>query len=148
MDESTGYLIERIEALLGEGFSAEGDSLEAKVDSVRRELPDELREELQKLAKEYLKQGKTQTELLEFAFRCGRAHDKLESMAHSRLAANIAFLAPDGTSQVELEKDDLDAVAHFINLRDRILKTVADYTLKFLLVSFILVVIGLFFGLI
>jgi len=49
---------------------------------------------------------------------------------------------------LELEKNDLDAIARFVKLRDQFLKTVADYTLKFLLVSAILLVLGLSFGLI
>ena len=85
---------------------------------------------------------------VEFAFRCGQAYERLESLARSRLAANIDFLAPDGSPPPELEKNDYDALARFVALRDQLLRTVADYTLKFLLVSAILLVLGLSLGLI
>ena len=57
------------------------------------------------------------------------------------LCAN-GFLDPDGTPPLELDKSDLDAIARFVSLRDQFLRTVADYTLKFLLVSVILLVLG------
>ena len=146
MTESNGYLIGRLEALLAEGFSAEGDGLEAKLRSVGAELPDDLRELLRQLAKE---SGSLDKEgAIQFAFRCGQAHERLESLAQSRLAANIAFLGSDGTPPLELEQNDLDAIARFVKLRDQILKTVADYTLKFLLVSVILLALGMSLGLI
>jgi len=146
MNESTGYLIERLEALLAEGFSAEGVGLEAKLRGLGRELPDDLRELLRQLAAEG--SGLAPSSAVDFAFRCGQAYERLETLAQSRLAANIAFLGPDGTAPLELEKNDLDAIARFIAMRDQFLKTVADYTLKFLLVSAILLVLGLSLGLI
>jgi hypothetical protein len=146
MTESTGYLIGRLEALLAEDFSAAGGGLEAKLRSVGGELPDDLRESLRQLAQE--SGGLDQDGAVQFAFRCGQAHERLETLAQSRLAANIAFLGPDGTPPPDLEKNDLDAIARFVKLRDRLLKTVADYTLKFLLVSAVLLVLGLSLGLI
>ena len=146
MTESTGDLIGRLDALLADGFSAEGDGLEAKVRKLGSELPEELRESLRQLAKESGSLDKDGAIL--FAFRCGQAHERLEALAQSRLAANIAFLEPDGTPPLELEQNDLDAIARFVKLRDKVLKTVADYTLKFLLVSVILLVLGLSLGLI
>lgn len=146
MTESTGYLIGRLEALLAEGFAAEGDGLEAKVRALGSELPEDLQELLRQLSKESAGLGRE--DAIPFAFRCGQAHERLESLAQSRLAANIAFLDSDGTPPLELEKNDLDAIARFVKLRDQFLKTVADYTLKFLLVATILLVLGLSFGLI
>ena len=93
----------------------------------------------------YKRQGK---DWVEFAFLCGQAYERLESFVQSRLAANIAFHAPDGTLPLELEGKDFANLARFVALRDRVLRTVADYTLKFLLVSVILLVIGLSLGLI
>lgn len=148
MGKSTSYLIERLEALLAEGFSAQGSGLEAKVLSVGRELPDDLLESLHNLARENIEQGKDEASSLEFAFHCGQVHERLATLAQNQLAANIAFLAPDGTPPLELEKNDLDAIARFVVMRDRFLKIVADYTLKFLLVAVILLVIGLSLGLI
>ncbi len=141
MTESIGNYIARLESLLAENFSAEGEGLAAKTQNVAGELPDELRDLLLALAA-----GQNQQDALDFAFLCGQAHERLKSLAESRFAAEIAFLQPDGTQPLELE--NLDAVARFIKLRDQVLKTVADYTLKFLLVAFILLLIGFFLGLI
>jgi hypothetical protein len=149
MTISTGYFIARLEKLLEEGFSAQGDSLEAKLQNASAELPDDLRESLSELAQEsYVLEQTDKADLLQFAFRCGLLHERLETLAQNRLAANIAFLAPDGTSPLELEKNDFDALARFVDLRDRFLRVVADYTLKFLLVSVILLVLGVSLGLI
>jgi hypothetical protein len=146
MIESAGYLLEKLEGLLVESFAAKGDGLEAKVSSVAKELPEELQESLHQLARQSQTLG--EGEALAFAFQCGQAYERLESVAQNRLAANIAFLGTDGTPPVELEKTDLDAIARFVKWRDQMLKTVADYTLKFLLVSVILLVLGLSVGLI
>ncbi len=144
MTDSSNDLIEKLETLLAEGFSAEGTGLAAKVRGLGRELPEDLRDLLLELAGEQNRQG----DELAFAFRCGQAYERLDGLAQSRLAAHIAFLEPDGTPPLELEKSDLDALARFVDLRNRFIKTVADYTLKFLLVSVILLALGLFLGLI
>jgi len=146
MTQSTVDLIARLDSLLAEGFSVEGDGLEAKVRKLGNELPEDLRVLLPQLAIE--SKGLGQEGVIPFAFRCGQAHERLKSLVESRLAANIAFLEPDGSAPLELEQSDLDAIARFVKLRDKALKTVADYTLKFLLVSVILLVIGLSLGLI
>lgn len=146
MTESTRYLIDQLEALLAEGFSAEGDGLEAKIHKLGTELPEDLRASLLQLVKESTRLDHATA--LQFAFRCGQAHERLEALAQSRLAANIAYLDSDGTPPLELEQKDLDAIARFVKLRDQVLKTVADYTLKFLLVSVVILVIGLSLGLI
>lgn len=147
MTESTGSLLAKLDALLAEGFSVEGDGLEVKIRKLGSEIPPDLRESLLALAAES-SAGLDGDGAIRFAFRCGQAHERLQNLAESRLAANIAFLEPDGTPPLELEKGDLDAIARFVRLRDRVLKTVADYTLKFLLVSVVLLVLGLSLGLI
>jgi len=144
MTESTAYLIEKLETLLAEGFAAKGSDLAAQLRSVGPELPDDLQELLGSLAAGQGGEDGT----VSFAFRCGQAYERLEALAQNRLAANIAFLGTDGTPPVELEKNDLEGIARFVVLRDRLLKTVADYTLKFLLVSAILLVLGVSLGLI
>lgn len=147
MTESTRLLIGKLESLLAEGFAAEGEGLEGKLCALGAELPEELRESLGRLAKESA--GLDAAGLVEFAFRCGQAHERLETLAQSRLAVNIAFLGADGTPPpLELETHELGAIARFVRWRDALLKTVADYTLKFLLVSAILLVLGLSLGLI
>ncbi|MFM8331263.1 MAG: hypothetical protein ACKN9T_06210 [Candidatus Methylumidiphilus sp.] len=146
MNESTTDLTAKLEALLAEGFAAQGDGLAAKLCSVAGDLPEDLRDMLAQLA-----QGSGTVDAggaVPFAFRCGLAHERLEALAQQRLAANVAFLGTDGTPAPELEKADYDALARFVRWRDHALKTVADYTLKFLLVSAVLLVLGLSLGLI
>lgn len=147
MSESLKPLLGKLETLLAEGFSVEGVGLEAKTRAAGGELPEDLRTLLLVLAREAESAGEG-GDPLGFAFRCGQAHERLESLAQSRLAANIAFLGADGSPPLELEDKDLDAIARFVKLRDQILKTVADYTLKFLLVSVVLLVLGLSLGLV
>ena len=142
------HLVPRLETLLVEGFSAEGSDLDAKVRAIGHQLPDDLREQLQSIAQSHKNAGVDGNDPIEFAFRCGQAHERLANWVHSQLAANIDFLEPDGTSRADIEVKDYQALASFVAWRDQFLRTVADYTLKFLLVSVILLVIGLSFGLI
>lgn len=146
----TSRLIEKLETLLGEGMPVKGDTLEEKLNFLGNgDLPDDLKDMLQKLVKEPARIHTDIQEQMEYAFQCGQAHERLENFIHGRLASNIAFHAPDGTPPlIELESKDFDTLARFVALRDNLLKTIADYTLKFLLVSVILLVIGLTLGLI
>jgi len=147
MSKLTDSLIAKLETALAEGLLVKGDGLEAKAKQLGSDVPDDLRQQLLLLAKE--SQGSLDGDAaVHFAFQCGQAYERSESLAQSRLAANIAFLGPDGSPPLELEQNDLDAIARFVKLRDWFLKTVADYTLKFLLVSAILLVLGLSLGLI
>jgi hypothetical protein len=144
----TNHLIQRLESLLAEGFSAGGGNLEAKLRRAGPELPDDLRALLLDLASRPGGKAEGGDDSMEFAFRCGQAYERLESLQRSLLAANIDFHAPDGSPPAGLEKHDYAALARFVAVRDRLLRTVADYTLKFLLVSAILLVLGLSLGLI
>jgi len=148
MTSTKNSLIHRIENLLADGFGVQEGSLEANVHRAGNELPDDLRDFLLSLAHGRTESGDIESDPVEFGFLCGQAHERLENLVHNRLAANIAFLAPDGTAPLELEKKDFAALSHFVTLRDQALKTIADYTLKFLLVSAILLFIGLSLGLI
>lgn len=140
--------IQRFDALLAEGFAVDGDGLATKIRKVRNELPVDLLDFLQNLAQSNEVTEECGADDLEFAFQCGQAYERLDNLVQSRLTANIVFHAPDGTPPLELEKSDLDSLARFVHMRDRLLRTVADYTLKFLLVSVILLVLGLSLGLI
>ncbi|MCX7109645.1 MAG: hypothetical protein NTX45_05850 [Proteobacteria bacterium] len=146
--KDTNHLVQRLETLLAEGLSAGCGDLDAKLRRVGNDLPDDLREMLQGLALGRTGTEEGENDRVEFAFLCGQAYERLESFVQSRLAANIAFHAPDGTLPLELEGKDFANLARFVALRDQMLKTVADYTLKFLLVSVILLVLGLSLGLI
>jgi hypothetical protein len=145
----TQHLLNRLESLLTEGMSAEGENLEAKLSKLGNDdLPDDLLELLQNLIQAHTGGDANEKDPLEFAFQCGQAYERLESLVHSRLAANIAYHSADGTPPMELERKDFDRLARFITLRNQVLKTIADYTLKFLLVSVVLLAIGLALGLI
>ena len=148
MTDKKHTLIQRIEALLVDGFALGGGGLEANVRRVGDELPGDLRDLLLNLANGRTEKGDVEGDPIEFAFLCGQAYERLENFFHSRLAADIAFHAPDGTPPLELEKKDFAALSRFMTLRDHALRTIADYTLKFLLVSAIILFVGLSLGLI
>ncbi len=144
----TNILIQRLETLLADGFAVGQGSLEANVRRVGNDLPDDLRDLLLNLAHGGTEREDGENDPLEFGFLCGQAYERLENLMHNRLAADIAFRAPDGTLPLELEKKDFAAISRFVTVRDHVLRTIADYTLKFLLVSAILLFIGLSLGLI
>ena len=148
MTAITNPLNQRLETLLADGFSLAEGSLEANVLRMGDELPGDLRDLLLNLANGRTEKGDVEGDPIEFAFLCGQAYERLENFFHSRLAADIAFHAPDGTPPLELEKKDFAALSRFMALRNRALRTIADYTLKFLLVSAILLFMGLSLGLI
>jgi hypothetical protein len=85
---------------------------------------------------------------MDFVFRCGQAFERLESFRQIRAAENLVFVPLNGSPPEEPEKTDLDAIARFVAARDRLLKAVASFTLKFLLVLAGLLILGMLIGLI
>ena len=148
MTNTMNPLIQRLETLLADGFSVTEGGLEANVRRVGDDLPDDLRDLLLNLAHGRTEGGDVESDPIEFGFLCGKAYERLENLVHNRLAADIALHAPDGTPPLELEKEDFAELSRFVALRDQALRNIADYTLKFLLVSAILLFIGLSLGLI
>jgi hypothetical protein len=142
---------QELENRLAEEFAARGANMREKAQSLGSTLPPELMRLLTSLAQDSdrLREIEAPPELaLDFVFRCGCIHEQLHLLNQKRIAEDMVGLQPDGTPSPELEASDLDALARFIVLRDQFLKTVADYTLKFLLVSAVLLILGLSLGLI
>lgn len=152
MSENASNYARNLQARLAAAIPAEGVNLQEKVRACGDGgLPDELATLLKSIVEDPVlassEYGATPENWMSFAFRCGQAHEMLGTLARGK-ADNIVFVRPDGTSIEALENIDIDTLAKFAALRDRILKTVADYTLKFLLVSAVLTIIGLSLGLI
>lgn len=149
MDEATlpfpsDAIRRQFDTLLEDTMGLEGDDLDAKLGQLP-ELPDDLQAVLTEIFKP---DAKSAADPLEFAFRCGQAYAQLEAHLQNQLAANIDFLATDGTAGMELGKSDWGTLARFVAMRNKVLKTVADYTIKFLLVSALILMVGLSLGLI
>lgn len=142
----TEAFIAKLDNLLGEVFKVDAPTIANKLKKIGRELPDELSAELRQLLSD--SQGLQKADLADFAFRCGSVYAQLDEIRKNKLAAEIAFVQVDGTAPVALEEEDLNSIARFLKWRDQALKTVTDYTLKFLLVASLLLVAGLALGLI
>jgi hypothetical protein len=142
----------RLEHLLDSHFAAHGDDLTARIDSIRSLLPDDLLALLQDIDKcatqLKLSAQDDSAALADFLFRCGLACEQLETLSQNRAAQSIAALQPDGLPPDEPDETELDAIARFIAARDRILRTVADYTLKALLILLGLFILALVIGLV
>jgi hypothetical protein len=152
MNEVAFTYAQRLETRLTELMTVKGANFEEKIRGCHEGcLPDGTAGLLLSIASDpVLKDSRDATldALLDFMYRCGQAHEQLEDLGRGRLAETIAFVQSDGTSVEELETIDMDALARFAAMRDLVLKTVADYTLKFLLVSAVLLILGLSLGLI
>ncbi|QFY41461.1 hypothetical protein F6R98_01515 [Candidatus Methylospira mobilis] len=149
--ETIQHYLGRLDYLLDKHFAAHGDDLAARIASIRSLLPDELLTLLQDIDKcatqLILTAGDDSAGLPDFLFRCGLACEQLDNLSQNRAAESIAALQTHVQPPVELDKTELDAIARFVATRDRMLRAVADFTLKallFLLGLFILAaVIGL-----
>jgi hypothetical protein len=151
MNELASQYTQKLESLLASDFSAQGHDLEAKARSVEAGLPDELRDFLQEIARlgRQLHQSREpDAEVMDFVFRCGQAFERLEALRQIRAAENLAFIPLDGSPPEEPGKTELDAVARFVAARDRLLKAVANFTLKLLLILAGLLILGMLIGLI
>lgn len=142
----TDYLAKPTQ-LLREAYSARGDSLPELLACCEEALPQDLFDELlalNSLARHVGEPFSNPEALADFAFRCGQVYERLTALSQERALARLGFVVSD-TLPPEV---DLDALVRFAALRDRLLKTIADFTLKFLVVSTVLLAIGLSLGLI
>ena len=57
-------------------------------------------------------------------------------------------MGPDSVTATPLESSEIEPLARLIEVRDRVFRKVADFTLKALLVGLALLMAGLVFGLI
>jgi len=150
-EETLIACLQPLESLLRQGFGAQGSDLAALVADTAGDLPHDLAEELQTAAGKaaLLKASAPSAGLLiDFAFHCGCLHERLDALRQGRAIERLGFVPANALPPEDLGKADLDALARFAAARDRFLKTVADFTLKFLVVATLLLVLGLALGLV
>lgn len=100
------------------------------------------------IAKRSRQTSETPADAAELIFRCGQVFERLESLRRSRIADSLSFATADGSLPDDLEMTELDAIARFVAARDRFMKAVANFTLKFLLLLVGLLVLGMLIGVI
>lgn len=144
-NESVKVYLQKLENLLDSDFSAEGGNLTEKLDSVGTGLPDELQVFLRDIAERAVRANQSE-DFADLFFRFGQAAEQLRALRQNRAAESVASLRTDGLSPAQLEKTELDAIARFLAARDRVMRTVADFTLKALLILIGLLILGLLFG--
>lgn len=142
----------KLENLLVDQFSARGGSLREKTASIADQLPVDLRDFLIQISDRADRLGQSpqsDESTREFVFQCGQAFERLEAWRQAQVSEELSVLQPDGTAPLaEFEQPELDAIGRLMAARDRFVKAVADFTLKFLLVAGALLLVGLLLGLI
>ncbi|QSA95937.1 hypothetical protein [Methylococcus sp. EFPC2] len=137
--------------LLRTSFDAKGENLTDLVADIDGELPKELASELlalDRLAHELAQSASDPDALADFAFRCGQAQERIAALSQGYQFERLGFVPTSTLEDEDVGKIDLDAIARLAEFRDRILKTIADFTLKFLVVAVLLLFLGLALGLI
>jgi len=144
---------QHIEMLLIQRFAARGADLNARIDSVAHELPEDLNAQLRELALAHHNarvpvKGEQAEDIADFAFRCGQIAERLENFRKTQAAENLIFVGPDGKPAADPEKTDLDTLSLFLAARDRFLRQTADLSLKILVIAAALLILGFLLGLI
>lgn len=127
MDTSTALTAYRLqlETLLRHNFGAVGVELPELIQSSAASLPDDALDLLTRLVNPH--------DAVQGAFDYGRAIERLTQLKQSRVAETLAYAGAEGIPVEELPSETLDTMARLLATRDRIVKVVADLTLKFLL---------------
>jgi hypothetical protein len=146
--ESIQLCIERLEGTLSREFGGKGRDLAERLE--RADISDELRQGLREVVR---RAADTDTAaqpvaVMELIFLCGQLYERLEAVAAMRLAEPLACVQPDGNPSPMLEGADLTTVAEFASAWRHFMTKVADFVLKLLLVTVVVVFIGLAIGLI
>ena len=144
------YLNE-LEKILRQGFAAEGEELRAMFANVESDLPADILNLFQMLSQNLQRLNATAAtdgDECECIFVCGQLAGRLDALVNQRAAESLMATHAEGLSPEEFAQTDLTAIARFIAVRDKIMRTVADFTLKVLLVVAGLLAIGLLLGLI
>jgi hypothetical protein len=138
--------------LLAREFGASAPDFASQVKAAVPRLPDDLAQILAKLENtetilrkeaEPLPEG-----LADFGFRCGQVYEKL--MAHRQMQMELenVVVGPDSVSAAPLQASQIEPLARFVEVRDRVFRKVADFTLKALLIGLGLLTLGLVLGLV
>lgn len=141
----------KLETLLTRDFAADGATLTDKITSIEASLPEELKTFLQQLASradELRNTSASNDEIMEFIYRCGQAQERLELLKTSWIAETVDYVQADGLAPTELAPPEEHALVRFITARDRILKQLANFMLKFLLLMVALLILGMVIGIV
>lgn len=149
MIESAAVYLKNLEISLERDLSATGNSLQEKLSSIRANIPDDLADKIEMVAafSDRLN-SEDSADWANMIFRCGQVAQQLEDLRRERAADDVMSAHPAGAAPTQMESADLDAVARFIAARDRLMRVVADFTLKALLLIVTLLVAGLALGVI
>lgn len=141
---------QRLELALIHHLGARGDSLGARIEDLGAELPDDLGRMLGELDRFVLEGQRSSGKeaCAEYAFRCGRAVERIERYARDRAAEDLYVTGADGRPLADGVAADLDTLSRFRVARDRFLRKAADFSLKILVGSVVLLVLGFVLGLI
>jgi hypothetical protein len=146
--DSIQLCIERLEGTLSREFGGKGRNLAERLE--RADIPDALRDHLKEIVRRATA-GEASSEpaaVMELIFLCGQVYERLETLAAERLAEPLTYVQPDGNPSAMLESADLTTVAEFAGAWRQFMAKVADFVLKLLLVTVVVVFIGLAIGLI
>ncbi|NJD08824.1 MAG: hypothetical protein FIA97_20385 [Methylococcaceae bacterium] len=146
--ESIQLCIERLEGTLSREFGGKGRNLAERLE--RADISDDLREGLREVVRRAAEtQGGDQpAAAMELIFLCGQLYERLEAVAAMRLAEPLTCVQPDGNPSPVLDGTDLTTVAEFASAWRQFMTKVADFVLKLMLVTVVVVFIGLAIGLI
>ncbi|BBL73646.1 hypothetical protein [Methylomagnum ishizawai] len=133
----------RLDALIAAEYRADPPDFAAKAQAIGPALPDELAQTLAGLVAAHAslqaEPDPDDARIADFAFRCGQVHEQLR--AHRQIELELEASAQVPPAQAE-------PLARFIEVRDRLFRQVADFTLKALLVMLGLLTLGLVLGLV
>lgn len=146
--ESTQLCLERLEGLLNREFGGKGRDLAERLE--RADISDSLREDLREIVRRSVDGNSAgdPAEIMELFFLCGQVYERLDGLAAMRLAEPLSYVQPDGNPSPGLESADLTTVAEFAGAWRQFMTKVADFVLKLMLVTVVVVFIGLAIGLI
>lgn len=153
---SSGFFVDlcitRLGTLLSTHFNAYQPDFTEKVSAIADDLPEELSELLTKIATRrlLLKQDSDQdiTKLAEFSFDCGQLYEKLEEYRRMEMEVENVRQGSFSVSPSPLQSAQVEKLSRFIEVRDRLFRKVADFTLKAILVGLGLLILGLFLGIV
>jgi hypothetical protein len=142
----------RLSDLLARQFGATAPEFARQVQAAEDQLPEELARALEELAATAARlrvAASVEAErLADFGFRCGQVYEQLEVFRRLELELENVRLGPASIEASPLQGAQVERLARFIEVRDRIFRKVADFTLKALLVGLGLLTLGLILGLV
>ncbi|MGZ8218315.1 hypothetical protein [Methylomagnum sp.] len=144
--------LSKLDELLDRQFQTSAPDFTSKVNAIAAQLPEEPAQALYELlGRQAALNAETvpaPESLADFAFLCGRAYEQLEAWRRIQMEMENVLTGPDSVSATPLQASQVEPLARFVEVRDRLFRKVADVTLKALLIGLGLLILGLVFGLI